>query len=270
MAPSAILAEFKGNEGGEDNKKEDSSSDSGESSDDEDKDNKDDDDKPAPKQQHAPATKPGSKAHLAYKNIASYAKQILRKQTRHFPKLAIGDYVRVSVLATDAEERKLAISHQRKSGSAVNWSKAIYRIKNIVYPKSKGGMTLPERYKLTSTETSSKELPGWFYRERLLKAVSPRDERNKAAETSNDIKKLDLEFNTKEEETEKPSVIVKEGKDGKVEEFYDIEEKRKLEKKKRLNEAQRLGIQALLEKDRNEPIAHRLTRERKPVDRYKP
>jgi hypothetical protein len=129
--------------------------------------------------------------------------------------LKVGDYVRISLVKFDPEQRKLYSSGKRKTGSAVNWTKTVYQIERV----NQGKAFAKETYKI-------KNLPGVYYRYSLLKTVEP-EEVIRSEKPTKDFQKLDQEYES--------------GDLG-----QPVEE-----------------VEAILEKEKNEPVAKRLRSKKK-------
>lgn len=209
-------------------------------------------------QEYADAHPLDSKIHETTRRIVRHAQDRVNEQRRVFPPLRVGDFVRISVLETDAAERKLEKTHTRKPGGAINWTTDIYRVVKIVKPTSMHELDLPDKYKLHTTTEPEVDLPGFYFRERLLKTNGPDKERNKGEEPGADIVALDHEHN------EEPSSSSSSSDDDDDPPPPRVRERRRADR-----EEHRLAREAHLERARDEPIAHRLHRERRAPDRLR-
>jgi hypothetical protein len=115
--------------------------------------------------------------------------------------LKVGDFVRISLVKHDPEQRKLYSSGKRKKASAVNWTKTIYQIERV----NQGKAYAKETYKL-------KTLPGVYYRYSLLKTVAP-EEVIRSEKPNQDFQKLDQEYQAGEAGQEEQEALLEKHKE---------------------------------------------------------
>ena len=134
-------------------------------------------------------TRDADKSKEVYDRIRAKAQKTIDATGRVQPKLAVGDFVRVSRIATDANERKLDLQGQRKPKSAVNYTKELYKVVHIRKINT-ASVNPMHQYKLETHD--GKPISKWFNRNQLLKTVS--------GENVIKSEKIDRDIHTIEEE----------------------------------------------------------------------
>ena len=184
----------------------------------------------------------------ALQGIKEQASKTLKQQDKRFTPLQIGDWVRISILEVDHQQRAQALQGHRKPASAVNYTRDLYKI--IKIKKMKTGTQM---FKVEHEDDGV--IDGWYYRDRLLKSVAPEQERNKAKKQSNDVEDVirqqnDEKLRRTEETLNREENKISDNRDQKA--IDDL----------------RLQREAIIEADKQEPIAARLNqRIRKKPDR---
>jgi len=186
----------------------------------------------------------------ALEGIKKQADKTTANQNKAFPALSVGDWVRVTILVFDAEQRAKDLKHHRKGGSAVNWTDELYKVVKVKKVKDR------EVYKLH--DEKDEPVAGWFYRDRLLLSVSPDQQRNKRSKgRSKDNEALEREMNDAElrETEEKLNDLKNKEKQG-----AETERPQKSDKDKKAENKLRLEREALIEQAKDEPISKRAGR----------
>lgn len=120
----------------------------------------------------------------------------LERRLKTQPQLKIGDYVRLSLVKEDHNERKLYQSGFRKTGSVVNWSKEIFKVVGVASGEQNGHVPMRESYKVAKLDNT--KLKGRYFRHHLLKTVAPDDVIAEVDKPSEDIAKLDEEYKNRQ------------------------------------------------------------------------
>ncbi len=128
--------------------------------------------------------------------IEKRANKMIQSNTRRFPELHRGDWVRVILTAVDHHARARELKGQRHASIEQNWTKDLYQIVDI--KQSRKYLNAPKSYKLKDADGTV--LKGLFYRDRLRLQQNPDKMVFHPKDTDDDVKKLDDDKDDDEED----------------------------------------------------------------------
>lgn len=186
-------------------------------------------------------------------NIQKKAAEMIKSNTRKFPELHVGDYVRIILTAIDASERAKDLQGQRKSAMQRNWTQEVYEIVKINV--SRKYVTAQKKYKLKDEHGNI--LDGLFYRDRLkLQKYADRIQIIPLGQ-SDDVKRMEAEVDEEEEKVDENLLPLKHRR--RKDQQREDKELHKLKKKALIDQADGIGL-----------VEGREKRIRKKPDRYVP